>query len=100
MGKGWGVTFSHHQGSGAPWRGKGSPLRTKGRQRKGARKASAVRQTGGGVCERGLAHPSPRLGAPFARKGEGVERAEAGGGNRVCHDTTDRGLTRLELFLG
>ena len=35
------------------------------------------------MCERGLAHPSPRLGTAFARKGEGVERAEAGGGNRV-----------------
>ena len=33
---------------------------------------SAARQTGGGVCKRGLAHPSPRLGAAFARKGEGV----------------------------
>ena len=98
-----GVTFSHHQGRGTLWWGKGSPLRTKGRQRKGARKASAVRQTGGGVCERGLAHPSPRLGAPFARNGEGVERAEAGGGNRVLptvgNDTRRRVVYALFAFI-
>ena len=35
------------------------------------------------MCEHGLAHPSPCLGAVFVHKGEGVERAEAGGGKRV-----------------
>ena len=63
--------------------GEGEPPAHKGRQWKGVHKASAVQQTGGGVCECGLAHPSPHLGAVFACKGEGVERVEAGGGNRV-----------------
>ena len=44
------------------------------------------------MCERGLAHPSPRLGTAFARKGEGVERAEAGEGTGC--------FPRLEMIHG
>ena len=55
------------------------------------------------MCERGLAHPSPHLGTAFMHKGEGVERVEAGGGNRVLpmagNDTQRRVVYALFAFI-